>query len=135
MIMTEVNNLTDVSLSGKAIRKTADFVLKREKAAGKDLSVALVGQKRIKELNKKYRGKNSPTDVLSFKLAEGLGEVVICPQEVKKNAEKSGQSFKKELNRVLIHGIFHLLGYDHEKSQKEAVKMEKKQEYFLGQLK
>ena len=85
----------------------------------------------MKELNKKYRRKNRETDVLSFP-GEKEGEVIICPSVVKKNAKNFGSSFKSELVRILIHGILHLLGYDHEKSKKEAIKMEKKQAYYLA---
>jgi len=111
-----------------------------------ELSIALVGQGRIRELNKKYLGKNRATDVLSFgqnqkpktkkqELNElGLGEVVICLREVKKNAKRYGTTFEKELAKVLIHGILHLLGYDHEKSEMEAEKMEEKENYYLSQV-
>jgi rRNA maturation RNase YbeY len=92
-------------------------------------------------------GRNRVTDVLAFgqnqkskiknqKLEElGLGEIVTCLREVKKNAKRSGQSFEKELARVLIHGILHLLGYNHEKNEKEAEKMEEKEKYYLSLIK
>jgi len=67
-----------------------------------------------------------------------LGEIVICPEIVKENIKKYNippvGGFKKELTKVLIHGILHLLGYDHEKTKKEAVKMEKKEEHYLCQF-
>jgi len=63
-----------------------------------------------------------------------LGEIVICLREVKKNARRFNSTFKKELVRVLIHGILHLLGYDHEKLEKEAEKMEEKENYYLSQI-
>ncbi|PIR71400.1 MAG: rRNA maturation RNase YbeY, partial [Candidatus Nealsonbacteria bacterium CG10_big_fil_rev_8_21_14_0_10_37_25] len=88
---------------------------------------------RIRKLNKKYRGKNRMTDVLSFP-DNGLGEIVICLREVKKNAKKFGSSFKKELSTCLIHGILHLLGYDHEKSVEEVKKMRDREEYYLSQV-
>jgi len=65
-----------------------------------------------------------------FKDAE-LGEVVVCLEAVKKNAKKLDLDYNKELARVLIHGILHVFGYDHEKSEKEAKKMRKKEEYYL----
>jgi len=130
--MIEINNLTALAVDKKFLKSVAGKILKGEKKEKKDLSVALVGPAQIKQLNKRYRRKDKTTDILSF-AGEGsfLGEIVICPQQVRKNAQKYKVSFKKELTQVLIHGILHLLGYDHERSQKEAKKMEKRQQYYL----
>lgn len=65
------------------------------------------------------------------KKIRGLGEIVICPREVKKNAKIFSTSFEKELANVLIHGLLHLLGYDHEKGEREAKEMQKKQNHYL----
>ena len=144
--MIEINNLTTVSVDEEFLRKVCQKVLEEENKKGIDLSIALIGQGRMRELNKRYRGKNRVTDVLAFpeakvlkekfkagplKKIRGLGEIVICLREVKKNAKKFTVSFEKELARVLIHGILHLLGYDHEKSETAAKKMEEKQSYYL----
>ncbi|MCX6760524.1 MAG: rRNA maturation RNase YbeY [Candidatus Nealsonbacteria bacterium] len=132
--MIEVNNLTDYSIDKKFLRELAFKILKKESSncfEKKDLSIALVVPLRIKELNKRYRKKNRPTDVLSFQDKENWGEIIICPVEVKKNTKKFNSNFKKELSRVLIHGVLHLLGYDHEKD-KEEEKMKKKEEYYLN---
>ena len=130
--MIEINNLTTVSVDEEFLKKIAEKVLKGEKQENKDLSIALVGQGRIRELNKKYRGKNRVTDVLAFPNKNlGLGEIVVCLREVKKNAKRYNSTFEKELARVLIHGILHLLGYNHEKNTIEAKKMKEKEEYYL----
>ncbi|MFC1789701.1 rRNA maturation RNase YbeY, partial [Patescibacteria group bacterium] len=97
-----------------------------------DISIAFVGRAEIKRLNKKYRKKDYFTDVLSYIYSRNLGEVVICPQVVDKNAKIFNNSFKKELVRILTHGILHLFGYDHEKSKKEAEKMIKKEEKYIN---
>jgi probable rRNA maturation factor len=115
--MVEVNNLTTSKIDSEFLRKVARVVLKGENKKSIELSIALVGQKEIKKLNKKYRGKNKATDVLSF----SYGEIVICPDKVRKG----------ELARVLIHGILHLLGLDHEGTEKRALEMEKKEDYYL----
>jgi len=130
--MIEINNLTDFSVSKDFFKKIAKKVLERE---GKkiNLSIALVTPNRIKELNKKYRKKNKATDILSFKY-NGSGEIVICLGIIKKNAKKYKLTFKKELSQVLIHGILHLLGYNHENSKREAKKMEKKENYYLEKI-
>ncbi|MFH1233890.1 MAG: rRNA maturation RNase YbeY [Patescibacteria group bacterium] len=105
--MVEVNNLTSAVVDEEFLKKVARIVLKGENKIDLELSIALVGQERIKELNKQYRGKNKATDVLSFKYDNNFGEVVICPQET------------KELPRVLIHGILHILGFSHKKMNED----------------
>jgi len=130
--MVEINNLTTSSVDEEFLKGVAKKVLKGEDRKEVDLSIVLLGQARMRKLNKKYRGKNKVTDVLSF--GNELNEIVICLREVKKNAKKYNSTFKKELARVLIHGILHLLGYEHEKTKKEAEVMENKQSYYLSQI-
>lgn len=131
--MIEINNLTNFIIDKKLSTGIAKKVLKGENREIENISLVFVGKKEMQEFNKKYRGKNKPTDVLSFNLndKECLGEIVICPQVVKENGEKFGISFEKEIAKVLIHGVLHLLGYDHEKSEKEAEIMETKQNFYL----
>lgn len=131
--MIEINNLTTSDIDEKFLKGVAKKVLKGEDRKEVGLSIVFVGQGKMRKLNKKYRGKNKVTDVLSFD--NGLNEIVICLREVKKNAKRFKSTFKKELARVLIHGILHLLGYEHEKNKKEAKKMEKRQEYHLNLFK
>jgi len=123
--MMEINNLTKFKIDEKSFTQVAKKVLKGENRETETLSLAFVGKDEIKKLNKKFRQKNKATDVLSFNLKEKniLGEVVICPEVVKEKGE--------DLKRVFIHGILHLLGYDHEKSEKEAKEMEAKENYYL----
>ena len=64
----------------------------------------------------------------------GLGEIIICPDVVKENAKKYKVSVGSEMLKVFVHGILHLCGYDHERSEKEADKMEKKQENYLTEI-
>jgi probable rRNA maturation factor len=145
--MIEINNLTTNQIDEDFIKEVSQKVLTGEKKEG-NVSIAFIGQGRMRKLNKKYRGKNRVTDVLAFpekKLPQepysqelqkikGLGEIVICLREVKKSAKRFGVTFEKELARVLIHGILHLLGYDHEKSDAKAKKMEEKEEKYLSQI-
>lgn len=86
----------------------------------------------IQTLNRQYRGKNQPTDVLSFPLADELqpsllGDVVISVETAARQAQRRGHSLREELQTLLIHGILHLLGYDHEVSRSEAVRMQRKE--------
>ncbi len=144
--MIEVNNLTTSSIDEEFLKRVAQIVLKSENKEEIGLSIVFIGQGKMRKLNKQYRGKNRVTDVLAFSqklktkfikplgVKEGLGEVVICLREVKKNAKKYNSRFERELGRVLIHGILHLLGYDHEKSEIEAKKMAEREEYYLSQV-
>jgi probable rRNA maturation factor len=133
--MIEFNNLTDFNIDRKLFTGIAKKALKGENKERENLSIAFIGPAEIKKLNKKYRGKDKPTDVLSFDYGDDGGEIVICPQVVKENAKKDGGGFRKELAKVLAHGILHLAGYDHCKSPKEAEAMEKKQEAYLRKIK
>jgi probable rRNA maturation factor len=128
--MIEINNLTTIRVKEGFLKRVAEKVLKGENKSGTGLSVALVNEERMRELNKKYRRKNRVTDVLSFSYNDS-GEIVICPREVKKNVKKINSTFEKELARTLIHGILHLLGENHETSKLKAKKMEEKQEDYL----
>jgi len=120
--MIEVNNLTTNKIDKQFLIGLAKKVLQGEDKKT-ELSIVLVGPARIRELNKKYRRKNKATDVLSFQYGDS-GEVVICLREIKKNAGKFKSTFKKELARVLIHGILHILGYSH-------TTMKNKEAYYL----
>lgn len=147
--MIKVHNLTKSQVNEDFFKKIAKNVLKEEGRERKmGLSIILVSPWRIKELNKRYRKENRVTDVLSFGQELNskrlkfpslpneyfeLGDVVICLSQIRKNARKFDLSFKKELVLVLIHGILHLLGYDHEKSDKEAKKMKEREKQYLKQ--
>lgn len=119
--MIEINNLTTVSVDEEFLKRVAKKVLKSENRKEIDLSIVFVGEARMRKLNKKYRGKNKVTDVLSF--GQGLNEIVVCLREIKKNAKIYDSTFKKELARVLIHAILHLSGYNHKE-------MQDKEEYY-----
>ena len=130
--MVEINNLTTTKIDRKLLQKASKEILKKEGKNNFKLSVAFVGLSEIRKLNKKYRKRNRPTDVLSYTYNNSSGEVVIAPQQVRENAKKFGSTFKKELTRVLIHGILHLLGYDHIKRRVAAKKMAKKEKYYFS---
>jgi probable rRNA maturation factor len=131
--MVEINNLTRFKFDEKKLEKIAEGILKREQRQKTDLSVVIADQEDIKKLNKKYRRIDGPTDVLSFAF-EGSGEIVLCPQIIKENAKRYGEIFENEFYRVLIHGILHILGYDHQAWPQKSEKMLKKQENYLSKL-
>jgi probable rRNA maturation factor len=142
--MVAINNLTKEIRKNdeEFLLKVAKKILTKEKFTAKtDLSIALVSEDEIKKLNLIYRNKNCATDVLSFgKLDKKQSEikyfsepeVIICPVEVKKNAESAKEPFKKELARVLVHAMLHLLGFEHENGGKKAEEMFQKQEDYLS---
>lgn len=88
---------------------------------GKNLVIVFVDEKEIRRLNKRYRDKNKVTDILSFEGLgdDSLGELVICPQVLRRQSVSTGLSFRLELGFMIIHGCLHLLGYDHETSKKD----------------
>lgn len=97
-----------------------------------ELSVVFAVDSEIKALNKKYRGKDRPTDVLSFPLGEKgiLGDIVISVERARAQAEAFGTSFKSEVELYIIHGALHLLGYDDE-TPAAAKAMRKKEKELL----
>jgi probable rRNA maturation factor len=102
-------------------------VLKQKRA---ELSVALVGDKEMRPLNAKYRKMNRTTDVLSFFVTDQpraapalLGDVIISVEQARRQAKARKHSLKREMVTLLIHGVLHLLGYDHERSARQAKKM------------
>ncbi len=91
----------------------------------KDLVVVFVDRREMKRLNRTYRGKNYATDVLSFSGVEpsSLGELVICPDVIREQAKRTGLGYHGELGYMIIHGVLHLLGYDHETSAADEKRM------------
>ena len=94
-----------------------------------ELSVLFTGDRTMRALNRQYRGKDETTDVLSFSLTEGrfgrvqpdmLGDIVISVPVAWRQATEADHSLQQELNRLLIHGLLHLAGYDHEQGVHEA---------------
>ena len=136
--MIEINNLTNFVINKKFYTGVAKKVLKGENRERENLSIAFVSEDEIKKLNKKYRKKDTVTDVLSFgkvsDFKEEISEIVICPKFVKENIANEKISFKKELSKMLIHGILHVLWYDHEGSEKQAEEMENKQNKYLSKV-
>ncbi|MEK7104292.1 MAG: rRNA maturation RNase YbeY [Patescibacteria group bacterium] len=135
--MIEVVNLTRQKVRQDLIVKIAEKVLSGEKAKKWNISICLVGCAKIKELNKKFRGKDFSTDVLSFSGLENksgeekIGEIFVCLKEVQANAKKDGQSLREALNWAVVHSVLHLLGYGHEKTEKDANIMRRKEQVYL----
>src|SRR3989344_5528925 len=115
--------------------KAINAGLKTTKSKEKiEISVNLVGEGKIRSLNKKHRQKDKPTDVLSFPLGDGNGDIFICLSIAKKEAKQENISIEAKLAQLTVHGFLHLLGYDHEKSKQRAEEMFNLEEKILSEL-
>lgn len=137
--MIEINNLTNFAVDKKFFLGVAKKVLKGENKGTEHVSIAFVTPQEIHTLNKKYRKKDKPTDVLSFEKVSAFkdehSEVVICPFVVRDMAKDSLLPLKKELAKTLIHGLLHVLGYDHELSPTEEKRMQEKEQLYFSKIK
>lgn len=124
------------------INNVVEFALKYQKINNAIFNIIIVDENTIHELNKEYRGKDSVTDVISFALEDDktfietdyriLGDIYICLNKAKAQALEYGHSFLRELAFLTVHGLLHLLGYDHMKEEEEKV-MFKLQEMILNE--
>lgn len=122
------------------VRGIARAALERLGTGPVELSVALVRDAEIHALNAAYRSVDRPTDVLAFAQGEGeglaptglLGDVVISVPTAERQARGRGTTLERELAALLIHGILHLLGYDHERSAAEAQRMRRRERELLA---
>ncbi|MCE5202843.1 MAG: rRNA maturation RNase YbeY [Coriobacteriales bacterium] len=128
-------------LAFAAFEELALYVLRMEEAPEEtELSIALVDPPEMARLNKQYRDVDAPTDVLSFGCDDPcaapsgepitLGDVVIAPEIAEAHAAELGTTVESELNLLLVHGILHLLGYDHE-SDEDAQVMQERERVLL----
>jgi len=101
------------------------------KKSPKIFSFVFIGDHKMKKLNYTYRGKNYSTDVLSFRY-ERIGEILICVPQAVHQAYIFNIPLKKEMARLIAHGILHTVGFDHERSEKEAKKMFTLQDKMAG---
>ncbi len=118
-----------------------DFLGEQFTLKDAEISLLITDREEMRILNKKYRGIDEPTDVLSFSMREGdnlfyglLGDIVICWERAKKDAREMKVSLKEELATLLVHGFLHLMGYNDD-SEENFCKMKKKQEELLFLLK
>lgn len=130
------------------IRRCCTAVLVEEEfPQNAEISVTIVDNEKIHELNKKYRSIDSETDVLSFPLGENgvydinhdtdeaeLGDIVISLEKAEEQAKRYGHSLEREVGFLTVHSMLHLLGYDHEQGGIEMVRMREKEEKVLTEL-
>jgi probable rRNA maturation factor len=141
----------DIDLDTEWMQSILEKTLLAENAPpNAEISLVITGQERIHELNRDYRGKDKPTDVLSFSMAEQkveaepiefitppdglihLGEVIVSYPQAIIQANEHKHSVKKEMAILIVHGILHILGYDHEKPEMEPVMQAKEKEIMAS---
>jgi probable rRNA maturation factor len=96
------------------------------------VNIYVASNEKIKDYNAKYRNKDVPTDVLSFSYGDEkeAGDIIIAPEIIYENALMYGENFIDELIRIIIHGILHIFGYDHEKKEEAKKMFELQENYF-----
>jgi rRNA maturation RNase YbeY len=126
--------------SDREIKRRLKKALKDLGCNDGELSILFTDDGHMAELNSLYLGREGPTNVLAFPMAGGadpdihsgmLGDIVISVDTALKESEQAGESFMNTIFRLLIHGLLHLLGYDHEASPAEARRMEKEEKRIL----
>ena len=134
------SSLKRIGLTKAHLRKVALGALAYVNEPDLDVSVHAVGEQRMQTLNRLFRGIDRPTDVLSFPTNDtpqkddiDAGDIFICPSYVRKQAKRFSVPFEEEMDRMLIHGILHLRGYDHV-TKKQANKMFSMQELIREQI-
>lgn len=113
----------------KLLQEACIAVLGRK---SREITIVLADDAFIHDLNKTYRGKNKPTNVLSFPNEEG-GDIVLAIETIEREAKEQGKSLKNHVTHLVVHGTLHLLGHDHMK-KKEAERMEQLEIKILKKL-
>ena len=140
-----IYNLTDYDLNNeiKLIKKVLKYALKKENIRNASFSVIIVDDSYIHKINKEYRNIDRPTDVISFALMDNdscntndgilrLGDIYISIDKVKSQAKEYNHSEDREISFLAVHGLLHLLGYDHMNKKDEKIMFEK-QELILNE--
>jgi len=133
-----LNNKTEKEIDNKKVNEIIkdivnDFI---EEYSKKIINILITDDSEIEEFNRKYRNKEGPTDVLSFEYGldeEVIGEIIISIDSIKKNAKELNETFDEEFYYILIHGVLHILGYDHIEDE-EAHEMDKLQDEYYDKL-
>ena len=153
MNITISQTLPDLNISEEIlseIKRAVEMIAKLYDVEDSEVSITLTDDETIHELNKKYRGIDRPTDVLSFafresdepeivydteeeKAEESLGEIIISVEKAASQAEEYGHNLLREIVFLTVHGMLHLLGYDH-MEEEERLEMENEQKFIMEKL-
>ncbi len=128
-----INNQRKIKFDRKTFQIFAEKILEKVgEAENKDFTVAFIADKKMRELNDNFRGKNATTDVLSFPFkadefeteADHLGDIAISTEQAARQAAENNLDFETEIKQLILHGVLHLCGYDHETDDGEMNKRE-----------
>ena len=134
------NRQKSYSVSNQKIRKNAQAILNALDSPDAELSIVVVDDDEIATLNQTYLNRQGPTNVIAFSMREGayadispqlLGDVVISIETAHRESAVAGIDPQSRFDQLLVHGILHLFGYNHETDETEAARMEKKSEELL----
>ena len=133
LIISDSNNYTR-RFNKLSLNNAITYVLKRFKLSSKIIYITFISDYKMKKINNEYRQKNTSTDVLSFNYKNSsnniLGEILISMNYCKKNILKNKNSLSKEVIILSIHGILHLLGYDHDNLKNEKIMFELQEKLY-----
>jgi rRNA maturation RNase YbeY len=113
-VLVDVGDFPDAPT--RLVERAARGILAAEGREDVEVSVALLADEDMRELNRRYLGKDVPTDVIAFALGEGgdlVGDVYVGVEQARRQAEELGLAVEEELARLVIHGVLHVLGHDH----------------------
>lgn len=138
-----IDNRQEEGLPTAPLYKKTEQILNALGCDNHEISIVVTDDAQVRDLNRTYRGKDVPTNVLSFPMQEGefsditpglLGDVVISLDRAQTEAIKAGISTDERMSQLLIHGILHLMGFDHELGEDQARRMEKKSLELLKRI-
>ena len=128
-----INRQRKVPMDGASWRAFVERALEVVPAGGAGVTVAFVSDRAMRELNRMWRHKSGTTDVLSFPAAQdefekaeglSLGDVLISVEQAERQASEHGVEFEEEVSQLILHGLLHLCGYDHETDNREMNRLE-----------
>jgi probable rRNA maturation factor len=137
------NRQSQYRISKKRIKQTAQVILNALGFPDGEISILIVDDLQMEKLNRQYLHRRGPTNVMAFPMRAGefahlspqlLGDVVISMDTAAREAKSSGMQLEARFNELLVHGILHLGGYDHEKSKPDARRMEAKSHELLKNI-
>lgn len=144
--LTIQHQVAGYSINDRKIKRIANWLLDQCEVQNHSVSLLLTDDQEIARLNAHYRNKNTPTNVLSFPFAEGadsplaslpvkeLGDIVISVETALREASKYNQTLSERMSWLIVHGMLHLLGYDHERSENDEKEMFQKEKELLHKL-
>ena len=129
-VLVSLDEQVRAAIDGERLERLASAVMEREGLPPGEVSVLITDDEMVRRLNREYAGEDTPTDVLAFSLTEGeefaspddvlrLGEVIISYPTARRQADDAQRPVRDEIEHLLVHGVLHLLGYDHAEPAEE----------------